>query len=432
MQVSVEAGEGLERRVTVQVPAETIELAVNNRLNSIKNTVKMDGFRQGKVPLKVVKQKYSASVLQEVAGEVMQSTFQQAMSQEKLTPAGMPNIEGAAPVLGQVMEYTAVFEVFPEVTLAPISDLTVEKTEANIEDSDVENMIETLRKQKLDWNEVERVSADGDRLSVDFVGSVDGEVFDGGTANDMPMVLGSGRMIPGFEEKLMGLKVSDETTFAVPFPDDYASKELAGKEAEFAVTVKKVEEPVMPEVDEEFAKQFGVESGDIGEFKAEIKGNMTRELNKRLKGIMKKSVMNGLLEANPIDVPTATVMQEAEALKKQNEEQMPNSVMTVDSYVDTAKSRVQLSMILSEVAKQSGINIDDDMVKSHVEYLSEDYDDPDEFVRYYMNSQELLSSVQTLVMENEVVDWVEKQVTVNTITSTFEAVMSAEETATVF
>ena len=426
MQVSVEAGDGLERKVTVQVPAETVEAEVNNRLNSLKNTVRIDGFRPGKIPLKVIKQKYSGTILQEVAGELMQRTFQEALSQENLTPAGDPKIDASDLVLGQVMEYTATFEIYPEVVIAPITELAVEKVEASVEDADVDNMIDVLRKQKMDWSEVERASADGDRVSIDFVGSVDGENFDGGSANDMPMVLGSGQMIPGFEEKLSGLKASDETTFKVPFPDDYAAKELAGKEAEFSVTVKKVEESAMPEVDEEFAKAFGVENGDVDQLKTEIKANMERELSRRLSTLLKQSVMDGLVDANPIDVPSATVKEEAEALKKQADVQSPGSASTVDTYMGDAKRRVQLGMVLAEVAKTSGLNIDAEMVKSRVDEMSKDYDDPDEFVNYYMGNQELLQGVQTLVMEDMVVDWIVDQAAVTTTSSNFDDVMNPE------
>jgi trigger factor len=426
MQISVEAGEGLERKVTVQVPAETVELEVNNRLNSLKNTVRIDGFRPGKVPLKVIKQKYSGTILQEVAGELMQSTFREALTQENLNPAGDPQIHTEDLILGQVMEYTATFEVYPEIELVPVTDLSIEKIDASVEDADVDNMINVLRKQKMDWVEVDRASADEDRITIDFVGSVDGEKFDGGTANDMPMVLGAGQMIPGFEENLTGLKASDETTFKVSFPDDYAAKDLAGKEAEFAVSIKKVEEPKLPEINEDFAKAFGVESGDVEQLKSDIKANMERELSRRLRTLLKEKVMDALISANPVDVPSATVKQEAETLKKQTEVQTPGSSRTLDSFMDDAKRRVQLGMVLAEVAKISTLNINADMVKARIEEMAKDYDDADEFIRYYMSNQELLRGVETLVMEDAVVDWVTEQATVTAVNSSFDEVMNPE------
>ncbi len=426
MQVSVEAGEGLERKVTVQVPAETVELEVNNRLNSLKNSVRIDGFRPGKVPLRVIKQKYSGTVLQEVAGELMQRTFREALTQENLNPAGDPRINAEDLILGQVMKYTATFEVYPEIELAPVADLAIEKTDANVESADVDKMIDVLRKQKMDWSEVDRASANDDRVSIDFVGSVDGEKFDGGSASDMPLVLGAGQMIPGFEENLTGLKAAEETTFKVNFPDDYASKELAGKEAEFAVTVKKVEEPKLPEIDEDFAKAFGVESGDADQLKSDIQANMERELSRRLRTLLKEKVMDGLISANPVDVPSAVVAQEAETLKKQTEAQAPGSNQTADAFMDDAKRRVQLGLVLAEVAKVSELNINADMVKSRVEEMAKDYDDADEFIRYYMNNHELLRGVETLVMEDAVVDWVVEQASVTTKSSSFDEVMNPE------
>jgi trigger factor len=233
-------------------------------------------------------------------------------------------------------------------------------------------------------------------------------------------------MIPGFEEKLTGLKASDETTFKVPFPEDYAAKELAGKEAEFAVTVKKVEEPKLPEIDEEFAKAFGVESGDVEQLKKDINANMERELNRKLRSVLKGNVMDALVAANPIDVPAAVVKEEADTLKKQSEIQTPGSTLTVDAFMDDAKRRVQLGMILAEVAKTSSLNIDADMVKERIEEMAQDYDDPDEFIRYYMGNQELLSGVQTLVMEDKVVDWIAEQASVSVKNSTFDEVMNPE------
>jgi len=426
MQVSLEAGDGLERKLTVQVPAETVELEVNNRLNSLKNTVRIDGFRPGKVPLKVIKQKYSGTILQEVAGELMQKTFREALTQENLNPAGDPVINAEDLILGKTMEYTATFEVYPDVVLAPIADLAIEKVEANVEDSDVDNMIDVLRKQKMDWSEVDRASANDDRVTIDFVGSVDGEKFDGGSANDMPMVLGGGQMIAGFEENLTGLKASEETTFKVSFPEDYAAKDLAGKEAEFAVTIKKVEEPKLPEIDDEFAKAFGVENGDVEQLKSDIKENMNRELSRRIRALLKEKVMDTLIEANSIDVPSATIQQEAEALKKQTEIQTPGSNLSVDSFMDNAKRRVQLGMLLAEVAKTAALNIDADMIKARVEEMAKDYDDPDEFVKYYMGNQELLGGIQTLVMEDMVVDWITDQATISTKASNFDEVMNPE------
>jgi trigger factor len=243
------------------------------------------------------------------------------------------------------------------------------------------------------------------------------------------MTLGAGQMIPGFEEALTGLKAGEETTFKVPFPDDYAAKDLAGKEAEFAVTVKKVEEPKLPEIDEDFAKAFGVESGDVDQLKSEIRANMERELTRRLRTLVKESVMDALLDKNPVEVPSATVAQEAETLKKQTEVQSPGTDPPVDVFMDDAKRRVQLGMILAEVAKASALNINPDMVKERIEEMAQDYDDPDEFIRYYMGNQEMLRGIETLVMEDKVVDWVVEQAQVSTKSNSFDEVMNPEPKA---
>jgi trigger factor len=424
MEVSVETGEGLERKLTIQVPAEAVEAEVNNRINSIKNTVRMDGFRPGKVPLKIIKQKYSGSILQEVAGKLMENSFREAISQENLQPAGEPVIQADELVLGQAIQFTATFEIFPDVALTAISDLSIEKPEAAVEDGDVDNMIETLRKQKLDWEEVDRASESGDKVTIDFVGKVDGEAFDGGSGNDMPVNLGAGQMIPGFEEKLTGVKAGDETTFTVPFPEDYAAKHLAGKDAEFTVTVKKVEASKLPEVDDEFARAFGIESGDVEQLRNEIRGNMDRELKRRLRTLLKENVMNALLEANDIEVPNSMIQEESEALKRQAEAQSPGAKLDADMFKADAERRVKLGVLLSEVAKTSSLNITADDVKERIEDMSKDYDDPAEFVRYYMGNQELLRGIETLVMEDKVVDWITDQAKTSAKASTFDEVMN--------
>lgn len=424
MQVSVEAGEGLERKLTVQIPAETVEMEVNNRLNSMKNTVRMDGFRPGKVPMKVIRQQYAGKVLQEVAGELMQRTFQDAMAQENLQPAGDPVISAKDLNLGDAMEYTATFEIYPVVELAPVTDIKIEKQVAGVEESDIDNMVETLRKQRMDWVSVERAAEENDRITIDFTGKIDGEAFDGGSGTDMPVVIGSGSMIPGFEENLKGLSVSDEKTFTVSFPADYAAENLAGKDAEFSITVKKIEAPELPEVNEEFAKAFGVENGGVESLRKEIQDNMERELGKVLRVDIKNKVMDALLELNPVDVPSAIVKQEAETLKQQTEAEQPGSGRDVESYMEDAKRRVQLGILLAEVAKISALQVDAARVQERIAEMARDYEDPDEFTRYYASNPQLMRGVETLVMEDMVVDWIVEQAQVTEKGTTFEALMN--------
>lgn len=424
MQVSVETGEGLERKMTVQVPAETVEMEVENRLKSMVGRVKIDGFRPGKVPLKVVKQRYGTQVFQEVAGELMQSTFRDAITQENLRPVGDPAIEASELQLGRPLEYIATFEVYPELALSPISDIKLERPTAEVTDTDVDNMLDTLRKQKADWSEVDRAAEDGDRVTVSFTGTIDGVAFDGGTAQDVPVTIGSGSMIPGFEEKLTGLASGADTSISVPFPDDYQAADLAGKAADFAINVTKVEVAEFPEIDDEFAKAFGVEEGGIDKLREDIQANMQREMDNRNKVNIKSKVMDQLIENNPVDIPKATIVEEAEALKEQTAIQQPGSDMPVESFMEDAARRVKLGMILSEVVKLSAIQISQDKVQERIELMAKDYEDPAEFVNYYRGNPELLRSIETLVMEDMVVDWIVEQASVSETKSSFDEIMN--------
>ncbi len=424
MQVSVEAGEGLERKLKIQIPTETVEMQVESRLKSMLPRVKIDGFRPGKVPLKVVKQHYGDQVFQEVAGELIQNSFRDALTQENLNPAGDPSISTDGIKQGEPLEFTATFEVYPDVELAPVTGMNLEKIKSAVTDADVDKMIETLRKQRSSWNVVERAAGDDDKVVIDFKGKVDGELFDGGSADNVSVVIGSGSMIPDFEENLKQLKAGDETTFTVNFPDDYQAGHLAGKEAEFEVAVKTVEESSLPEVDEEFAKAFGVEDGSVDKLRDDIRGNMERELDNRVRSEVKNAVMEQLIEKNPIEVPAAIVQQEAETLQKQTAAQLPGSEQAVEAYMDDAERRVKLGLILAEVVKTASIQPDADKVRARVEAMSKDYEDPDEFVRYYQSNPQLLRGIETLVMEDMVVDWILDQAEVIETNRSFDDLMN--------
>jgi trigger factor len=423
MQVSVEAGEGLERKLTIQIPTETVETQVEDRLKSMLPRVKIDGFRPGKVPLRIVKQQYGDQVFHEVAGELIQKSFHEALTQEQLNPAGDPAIstDGIRP--GAPLEFTATFEIYPEVTLAPVADLKLEKITSSVTDADIDNMIETLRKQRTSWSAVDRAAAEGSRVIVDFIGKIDSEAFEGGTADGVPVVIGAGAMIPGFEDKLTGLKAEDETTFTINFPDNYEAKHLSGKEAEFEVKVTAVEESVLPEVDDEFARAFGIEDGSLDKLRDDIRGNMERELDSRIRAEMKNAVMDQLVGSNPIDVPAAIVKQEAETLQKQTAAQLPGSEQALESYTGEATRRVKLGLILAELVKSADIKPNSDKVRERVEHMSKDYEDPDEFVRYYQSNPQLLRGIETLVMEDMVVDWVMEHSMVSETERSFDDLM---------
>jgi len=429
MQVSVELGEGLERKLTVQVPAETIDKEVESRLNSMRSRVKVDGFRPGKVPLKVVKQQYGASVIQEVVGEVMQTSLRDAVVQESLNPAGNPTIEPKSMEPGKPLEYVATFEVYPEITLNDVSKLEVERATAEVTDADVDKMIETLQKQRTTYENVDRASQDGDQLTVDFVGSIDGEEFDGGKAEGVPVVLGSNSMIPGFEENLMGKSAGDEFKFDVNFPDDYHAENLKGKAAVFDTKVIAVAEPKLAELDEEFAKSFGVEDGSMEQLRTDIRENMERELHNKLQEALKKDVMDKLLDANDVPVPKALVDHEAENLQKQMTESgnlQQGMSLPKELFEGEAKRRVGLGLVIGEVVKKSELKPDADRVTAKIEELSKTYEDPQEVVNHYNSNPQLKQGIEGLVMEEMVVDWIVEQAKVTDAPTSFHDMMNPQ------
>ncbi len=432
MQVSVESGEGLERKLTIQVPAETIDKEVESRLNSMRSRVKVDGFRPGKVPLKVVKQQYGGAVLQEVMGEVMQNTLRDAVVQESLNPAGNPTIEPVKMEPGQPLEYVATFEVYPEITLADVTALEVERATAEVTDADVETMIDTLLKQRTTFETVERASQDGDQMVVNFVGSIDGVEFVGGKAESVPVVLGSGSMIPGFEEALIGKSAGDEFKFDVTFPDDYHAEELKGKLATFETKVISVNEPKAPELDEAFAKSFGVESGSVDQLRTDIRQNMERELRNKLKETLKKDVMDKLLAANDVLVPKALIDHECDNLQKQMMESgnlQGGMTLPKELFEGEAKRRVSLGLVIGEVIKASELKPDADRVTAKIEDIAQTYEDPQEVINHYSNNPQLKQGIEALVLEEMVVDWIVDQANVTDAPTNFQDLMNPQSAA---
>jgi len=429
MQVSVESGEGLERKLTIQVPAETVDKEVENRLSSMRSRVKIDGFRPGKVPLSVVKKQYGASVMQEVVGEVMQNTLREAVVQESLNPAGNPTIEPTSMEPGKPLEYTATFEVYPEIELIDCASLEVERTTAEVADADVDKMIETLLKQRTSYDVVERASKDGDQMTINFDGSVDGVQFEGGQADGVPVVLGSGSMIPGFEEALVGKSANEEFSFDVNFPDDYHAENLKGKKATFATKVITVAEPKTPEVDDEFAKSFGVEDGSIETLKSDIRANMQRELRNKLQEVLKKDVMDKLLDANDVQVPKALIDQESENLQKQMMEAgnlQGGMSLPKELFEGEAKRRVGLGLVIGEVIKKAEIKPEAERVTAKIDDIAQTYEDPAEVINHYNSNPQLKQGLEALVMEEMVVDWIVDQAKVTDTPTTFHELMKPE------
>ncbi|UJJ31393.1 trigger factor [Halopseudomonas maritima] len=411
MQVSVETTSGLERRMTVGIPADRIQNEVNKRLQQTAKRARVDGFRPGKVPMSVIRKRFGASAHQEVIGEVIQSSFYEAVMQEKLNPAGAPSVEPKSMEEGKDFEYIATFEVYPEVALAGFEGISVERPESEVTDADVDTMLDTLRKQNTRFEAVERAAENGDQVTIDFVGKIDGEAFQGGAANGTNLVLGSGRMIPGFEDGLVGAKAGDSLTLNVTFPEDYQNLDLAGKAAEFETTVQEVAAPALPELDDEFFAQFGVTEGGLDGFRAEVRKNMERELRQAIKTKVKAQVMDGLLESNTVEVPKALISSEIDRLREQAGQQFGGanfdvSQLPAELFEEQAKRRVSLGLIVAEVVKQNDIKPDNDRVRAMVEELASAYQEPEQVVNWYYQNEQQLGEIQSVVLEEQVVDTV--------------------------
>ena len=434
MQVSVETTNGLERKITVVIEEERLSSVIDGRLQDMTKTVKVKGFRPGKVPLKIVKQQYADQVRQEVVGDVLQSTLYEAIGQEKLNPAGQPRVDSIKSDPGQGMEYTALFEIYPEVKLGDLSKQTIEKQVAEIADADVEEMLETVRGQHKEWVTTDRAAKDGDQLNINFKGMIDGEVFPGGEANDMPIELGSGRMIKGFEEGLIGAKAGDDVTLNVTFPDDYHAKDLAGKPAQFDTHVNKVEEAQLPELNDDFAKKLGIKDASVENMQKEIKESMQQELNVRLNTQMKSSVMDALINAHDFDVPKPLIEDESEAIKKNmlenlKQQGMQDQGMQIDAsmFADQAIRRVKLGLIMSEIVQSEKIEVDEDRVKKKIEEIAAPYEQPQQVIDWYNGDKQRLAEVKALVTEEQIVDWATEKAKVVDKKVTFKDIMNSEQ-----
>lgn len=411
MQVSVETTSGLERRMTVGIPAERIENEVNKRLQQTASRARVDGFRPGKVPMSVIRKRFGGSARQEVIGEVIQSSFYEAVMQEKLNPAGAPSVEPKQLEEGKDFEYVATFEVYPEVQLADFSGISVERIESEVTDADVEKMLDILRKQNTSFETADRPAENGDQLTVDFTGRIDGEAFQGGTASNTQIVLGSGRMIPGFEDGLVGAKAGESRTLDVTFPEDYQNLELAGKAAQFEVVVHAVAAPALPELNDEFFARFGVEEGGLEGFRAEVRKNMERELRQAIKSKTKTQVMDGLLATNEVEVPKALIGSEIDRLRQQAVQQFGGAnikpeQLPAELFEEQAKRRVSLGLIVAEVVKQNDIKPDNDRVRAMVEDLASAYQEPQQVINWYYQNEQQLAEIQSVVLEEQVVDTV--------------------------
>jgi trigger factor len=433
MQVSVESTGALERTMRVDIPEERIEGEVKTRLQSLTKNARIDGFRQGKVPVKIVQQRYGQQVRLEVMGEVMRESYFEALRAEELQPAGEPKIEQDNDQESG-LSFTAIFEVYPEVTINDVAALNISAPSCQLDDADVDKMVETLREQQSEFKAVDRTAQMGDQLTLDFDGFVDGEAFEGGKAENFTIKLGSNRLITGFEEGLVDHKAGDSVSLDLAFPDPYHNEELAGKPVRFDIQVKEVAEPELPELNEEFFKRFGIEEGGVDEFKTSIRENMQRESEQRVKAKAKTNVLNALFDANPIELPNTMVQAEAKQLMESAKQRMVGQGMPADQldgmnhsvFEDEAKRRVALGLLISEIIKQNEMKADPADVRAMVENIAANYQDTASVVQYYYGDESRLAEVQSMVLEQQVVDWVLDKATVTPESLSFDALMNPQ------
>jgi len=427
MQVSVEASAGLERRMRVQVPADKIEQEVAARLQKVGRRAKIKGFRPGKIPAKVVKQHYGGQVRQEVLQEILQSSYSEAIMQEKLQPAGGPSIEPETLEEGKDLTYIAVFEVYPEFELKKLDKIKVQEPQANISVEDIDTMLENLRKQRADWTAVDRKAGDDDQVTVDFEGTLNGEPFEGGSAQEFPVVLGGGQMLADFEKNLKGMKAGDEKSFKMKFPKDYHAAELAGEKVEFAVKVSQVAEQALPELDEEFVKAYGIESGSLDDLRKDVEENLQRELEAKTRAEVKKQILEGLLDTNPIELPGVLVTQECESLQKETMQRMgitdENQAPAVDTFTETAEKRVRLGLLMSAVLQENELKVDQGRVTAKVDEICAPYENPEEIKNIYLQNPQFLGQIENMVLEEQVVEWLLEQAKVTSKNMKFKDLM---------
>ena len=429
MQVSVEALSDLERRVTVQVPAEKLAKEIEDRLLSLSRRVKVDGFRPGKVPLKLVKRMYGDQVRYEAVGELMEHSLHEALVQEKLNPLGGPKIEPKALKDGQDLEYSATFEVMPEFDPTGFENIAVERPTAEITEQDVDNMLQNLRQQRATWREVERPAAESDRVRIDFEGAIDGQNFAGGKGENVNVVLGKGSMLKDFEDRLIGLSAGAGTEFDLTFPENYQVKEIAGKTARFQVKLHAVEETVLPEVDDAFAASFDVKDAGVAGLRQSLRENMERELRDGIKASVKRQVMQGLLDANPIPVPKVLVETEIEHLARQlyfpaDAKDEKTQRLKAQLFEPEARRRVSLGLLISRLATAQQIKVDERRVQNYLETMASTYQEPAEVMRWYEKTPKALDNVRALALEDQIVDWLLERARVTEKTSTFAEIMT--------
>lgn len=435
MQVSLETTQGLERRLTIAVPADSVEELVKKRLREIGKTTRIDGFRKGKVPVSVIEKRFGQQAFAEVAQDAMQQNYIQALIQEKINPAGAPYFEPKNLERGKELEFTATFEVYPEVEVKDIEKIEVERPVAEVTDADLENMMETLQKQQATWTEKKVQAKEGHKVTMDFLGTIDGEEFEGGRAEDFELELGQGRMIPGFEDGIIGKKSAKKSfSIEVKFPEEYHAENLKGKDAVFEITLKKVEVQELPELNDEFVEKFGIADGGVDALKAEVKNNMTRELGQALKAKVKEAAIKGLLETNAFDVPKGLVDQEVNNLRQQAMQRFGGQVdaanmpeLPAELFEQQAKDRVRTGLLLGQFIKANEIKADDDKVKEIIDTQASAYEDPTEVVEHYYGNEQLLENIRNLATEDQAIELLLEKAKVSDKSFSFDEIMNPQQ-----
>jgi trigger factor len=428
MQVSVESLGKLERRMQVQVPAERIAAEMAARLQTISRTARLNGFRPGKAPLKVIRQQFGSQVHREVIGELLQSSYAEAVTQNQLAPAGNPRIEPQSMGEGQDLKYVATFEVFPELELKPMESLEVDRVVADVTEADIDAMIERLRKQQMKYAAVTRPAQLGDKVTIDFEGTIDGTPFAGGKGENIAIVLGEGRMLPQLEQGLVGAEPLEKREITVNFPADYRAAELSGQSARFATEVKSVEEPVLPEVDEEFCKAFGVTEGGLEKLREDVAANMRRELEQALRNRNKATVMEKLYAANPTEVPNVLIESQiqdmqVEAMRRTGAKDASQAPPR-DAFVEPARRRVTLGLLLNDVIRREALVVDRTRVNERLDEMVAAYGDAAAMKRAYLQNAEAMRQVESLTLEDQAVDWILDHAKVHEVKSTFKELMN--------
>ena len=432
MQVTVETTAGLERKMRVVVPSERIEAQVTEKLKQTAKQAKINGFRPGKVPVREVKRRFGEGIRQEISSEMIQSSYGEALQKEDLNPAGMPKIEEVNMEEGKDLEYTAVFEVFPEIEVGGLENIEVDRLTSSIEEADLEKMIDTLREQRLVYAEVDRAAVEKDQLNLDFEGFLGDEPFEGGKAEGTDLVLGSGSMVPGFEDGLAGLKAGEEKDLNLTFPENYQATNLAGQEVLFKIKVNKVSGPELPELNDEFFEQFDVKEGGVEAFRKEVTNNMKRELDSAIKAKIKDQVMDGLGDNNEVDLPQALIDQEVNRMRQEAVQQFGGgaqfdpSMLPAEMFSEQAQKRVKLGLIVSAIVDKNSLEANAEKVREAIEEMASTYQEPEEVINYYYSNEQQLSQIQNMVLEGQIVDFVLESAKITDKTVSYDEAVKRE------